>query len=140
MKIDRVSSIGTKPSRRTARDGGSKSGSFSKALSGSPALAPAPSSVGGSGALSPVDALLALQEVAGDPNRRSSARQRGEELLDQLDELRLALLDGQLPRSVIERLAAVIDTQRANIDDPHFIEVLDEIELRAAVELAKLDR
>lgn len=138
MKIDRVSSIGTKPSRRTARDGGSKSSSFSKALSGSPA--PAPSSVGGSGALSPVDALLALQEVAADPNRRSVARQRGEDLLDQLDELRLALLDGQLPRSVIERLGAVIGTQRANIDDPHLVEVLDEIELRAAVELAKLDR
>lgn len=138
MKIDRVSSIGTKPSRRTARDGGSKSSSFSNALSGSPA--PAPSSVGGSGGLGPVDALLALQEVVGDPNRRSAARQRGEDLLDQLDELRLALLDGQLPRSVIERLGAVIDTQRANIDDPHLVEVLDEIELRAAVELAKLDR
>jgi len=138
MKIDRVSSIGTKPSRRTARGGGSKSSSFSKALSGSPP--PAPSSVSGSGALGQVDALLALQEVAGEPNRRSAARQRGEDLLDHLDELRLALLDGRLPRSVIERLAAVVGTQRAKIDDPQMAEVLDEIELRAAVELAKLDR
>lgn len=136
MKIDRVSSIGTKPSRRTARGGGSKSSGFSKALGGSPA--PAPSSVGGSSALAPVDALLALQEVAGDPNRRSVARQRGEDLLDYLDALRLALLDGRLPRSVIERLAAVVGAQRARIDDPQLDGILGEIELRAAVELAKL--
>jgi class II flagellar assembly regulator FliX len=138
MKIDRVSSIGTKPSRRTSRGGSSKSSSFSKALGGSPA--PAPSSVSGNGALGPVDALLALQEVAGEPNREAAARQRGEDLLDRLDELRLALLDGRLPRAVIERLAAVVGAQRAKIDDPQMIEVLDEIELRAAVELAKLDR
>ena len=138
MKIDRVSSIGTKPSRRTERGGGSKSSSFSKALGSSPA--PAPSSVSGSGALGPVDAILALQEVAGEPNRQSEAAQRGEDLLDHLDELRLALLDGRLPRAVIERLAAVVSTQRGKIDDPQLVEVLDEIELRAAVELAKLDR
>ena len=138
MKIDRVSSIGTKPSCRKKRGDGSKSSSFSKALGSNPA--PAPSSVSGSGALGPVDALLALQEVSGEPNRRAEARQHGEDLLDHLDELRLALLDGRLPRAVIERLAAVVGAQRIKVDDPHLVQVLDEIELRAAVELAKLDR
>lgn len=138
MKIDRVSSIGTKPSRRTKSGGDSKSSSFSKALGGNPA--PVPSSVSGSGALGPVDALLALQEVSGEPNRRAEARQHGEDLLDQLDELRLALLDGRLPRAVIERLAAIVGAQRVKVDDPHLVQVLDEIELRAAVELAKLDQ
>ena len=138
MKIDRVSSIGSKPSRRTERGGASKSSSFSKTLGGG--AAPTPSSVSGGGAPGPVDALLALQEVAGEPSPRSAARQRGENLLDHLDELRLALLDGRLPRSVIERLASVVGAQRAKIDDPHMAEVLAEIELRAAVELAKLDR
>ncbi len=138
MKIDRVSSIGSKPSRRTERGGDSKSSSFSKALGASPA--PAQSSVSGGGALGPVDALLALQEVAGNPNRRAVARQRGEDLLDRLDELRLALLDGRLPRATIERLVAVVGAQRVKTDDPKLAEVLDEIELRAAVELAKLER
>jgi len=138
MKIDRVSSIGTKPSRRTERGGSSKSSSFSKALSGS--STPAPTSVSGSGTLGPVDALLALQEIAGESNRRSAAQQRGEDLLDRLDELRLALLDGRLPRATIERLASMVNAQRVKSDDPRLVEVLDEIELRAAVELAKLDQ
>ena len=136
MKIDRVSPIGTKPSRRSERSDGSKSSSFSKALGSSPA--PAPSSVSGNGALGPVDALLALQEVPGESNRRGRAQQRGEDLLDRLDELRLAMLDGRLPMATIERLADVANAQRAKTDDPRLVEVLDEIELRAAVELAKL--
>jgi hypothetical protein len=136
MKIDRVSSIGTKPSRRAERGGDSKTSSFSKALGRSPP--PAPASVSGSGALGPVDALLALQEVAGEPNRRAQARQRGEDLLDRLDELRLALLDGRLPPATIARLVDVVAAQRVKIDDPRLVEVLDQIELRAAVELAKL--
>jgi len=138
MKIDRVSSIGTQPSRRTERGGSSKSSSFSKALGSSPA--PAQSSVSGGGALGPVDALLSLQEVAGESNRRAAGRQRGEDLLDRLDELRLALLDGRLPRATIERLAAMVDAERIKTDDPKLAEVLDEIELRAAVELAKLEQ
>jgi len=90
--------------------------------------------------LGPVDALLSLQEVAGESNRRAAGRQRGEDLLDRLDELRLALLDGRLPRATIERLAAMVDAERIKTDDPKLAEVLDEIELRAAVELAKLEQ
>lgn len=138
MKIDRVSPIGTKPSRRSERSGSSKSSSFSKALGSSPA--PVPSSVSGGGALGQVDALLALQEVPGESNKRGRAWQRGEDLLDRLDELRLAMLDGRLPQATIERLAAVASAQRAKTDDPRLVAVLDEIELRAAVELAKLER
>ena len=136
MKIDRVSSIGTTPSRRSERGSGSKSSSFSKALSGG--QGPAPSSVSGGGALGPVDALLALQEVANEPNRRALARRRAEELLDHLEELRLALLDGRLPRAMLERLTVMVARKREQIDDPRLAQVLDEIELRAAVELAKL--
>jgi len=138
MKIDRVSSIGTTPARRSERGGSTKSGSFSKALSGS--QAPATGSVSGSGAPGPVDALLALQEVANEPNRRAQARRRGEELLDRLEELRLALLEGRLPLDMLERLGALVTLHRGKIDDPRLEQVLDEIELRAAVELAKLGR
>lgn len=138
MKIDRVSSIGTTPARRSERSGSTKSGSFSKALSGSQALASG--SVSGSGAPGPVDALLALQEVANEPNRRTQARKRGEELLDRLEELRMALLDGRLSLDMLERLGDLVTLHRGKVDDPRLDQVLDEIELRAAVELAKLGR
>lgn len=138
MKIDRVSTVGTTPSRRTERGGASKSTGFSKALAGG--QPPASGSVSGGSAVAPVDALLALQEIGNEPNRRSLARRRGEDLLDRLDELRLGLLDGSLPVAVIERMADIVAAQRTRIDDPHLASILDDIELRAAVELAKLGR
>jgi hypothetical protein len=87
-----------------------------------------------------VDALLALQEVANEPNRRALARRRGEELLDRLEELRLALLDGRLSLDMLERLGDLVALHRGKVYDPRLDQVLDEIELRAAVELAKLGR
>jgi hypothetical protein len=94
----------------------------------------APSSV------SALDALLALQQ-SGDaldsPRKRSVARAKT--LLDQLDRVRQALLGGGLPASQLAQLVDVVGKQREEVDDPALSEVLDEIELRARVELAKLD-
>ena len=50
------------------------------------------------------------------------------------------LLTGSLPRATLERLGARIEAKRHRVDDPGLIQILDEIELRAAVELAKLGR
>ena len=139
MKIDRHSTIGSPPTRRSGRGGSAKSGSFSKALAGDAETPPA-STVSGSAGLGPVDALLALQEVSDDPGGRSRGRRRGEMLLNELDELRIGILTGSLPLVAIERLAAVAKANRGQVDDSRLARVLDEIEVRAAVELAKLDR
>lgn len=40
----------------------------------------------------------------------------------------------------LEALAQLIRAKREQVDDPRLDEILGEIELRAAVELAKLDR
>ena len=61
-------------------------------------------------------------------------------LLDELDQLRLDLLTGTLPRARLERLAALSAAQRERIDDPRLAQIIEEIELRVAVELAKLDQ
>jgi hypothetical protein len=139
MKIDRVSTIGTPSSRRSERRGAAKSGGFSQVLAADAEVPPA-STVSGGAALGPVDALLALQEVSEDPGGRHRGRRRGEALLDQLDELRLGLLAGSLPLATVERLAAVVEARRGQVDDPQLARVLDDIEIRAAVELAKLGR
>ena len=65
---------------------------------------------------------------------------QGEDLLDELDQIRIGLLTGSLPRATLERLAARVEAKRHRVDDPSLIQILDEIELRAAVELAKLGR
>jgi hypothetical protein len=47
---------------------------------------------------------------------------------------------GTIPMAKLEALAQLVRAKREQIDDPKLIEILDEIELRAAVELAKLSR
>jgi hypothetical protein len=44
-----------------------------------------------------------------------------------------------MPRERLADLARMAQAARAEVDDPHLAAVLDEIDLRAAVELAKLE-
>ncbi len=87
-----------------------------------------------------VDALLALQEVPEDPRRRRRAVKRGQELLDRLDDIRIALLSGHMPKEQLQRLAEAMKGRRDTVTDPKLAQILDEIEIRAAVELAKLEQ
>jgi hypothetical protein len=83
--------------------------------------------------------ILAAQELDDSTVGRRRARQRGDQLLDALDELKVALLEGRLPAGKLQALRTLASEQRARADDPALQVVLDEIELRTAVELAKLD-
>jgi hypothetical protein len=103
------------------------------------AQAAAPSAHAGAlGAVGSLDALLALQEAGGPTERRRRAVRRAGRLLDVLDEIKLALLDdGVPPRGALEQLKGAMREARQGTDDPRLEGVLDEIETRAAVELAK---
>ena len=65
--------------------------------------------------------------------------QRGSSMLDRLDDIRIALLTGSLPRGQLENLRRMAQERGEILNDPQLQSVLDEIELRVAVELAKLD-
>lgn len=54
-----------------------------------------------------------------------------------LDDVKLSLLDGGNPMVALERLRGAVREQREGTEDPRLEGVLDEIETRAAVELAK---
>jgi hypothetical protein len=138
MKISENGSIRSQPLRRVGRSGNGKSTDFAHHLSGgdedqTPASAPVtgPASVGA------VDSLLSLQEVGDAATGRSKGLQRASSLLDHLDEIRYGLLMGGLSKDSLQDLARSVRQQRATVGDPRLAEVLDEIELRAAVELAK---
>jgi hypothetical protein len=87
--------------------------------------------------VSSLDALLALQEAYNPLERRRRAVVRAGRMLDVLDEVKLALLDGDVSGAALERLRGTVDEVRAGTEDPRLEAVLDEIETRAAVELAK---
>jgi hypothetical protein len=89
--------------------------------------------------VSSLDALMALQEVGGPLERRRRAVNRGGRLLDALDDLRVGVLEGTVSPASMEALTRAVREQRQLTDDPGLEGVLDEIETRAAVELAKLE-
>jgi hypothetical protein len=98
---------------------------------------PAPQASGVQGP-APVNALLALQEVPDGMARHARAVRQGHDVLDQLEDLKLCLLTGRLPRERLDSLIRSVRARRESADDPRLKETLDEIELRAEVELAKL--
>jgi len=102
---------------------------------------PAPSQgVSAASSIMGVDALLALQDVGGPLERKRRAVSRAGRILDVLDEVKIALLDGRLSGHQLDRLRRAIRDERALTDDPKLEAVLEEIEVRAAVEMAKLEQ
>ena len=91
------------------------------------------------GPLTALDSILTLQAMDDSMDGRSKGLAQGEHLLDMLDQVRDGLLAGGIPRSTLNRLAVAVGRRHESFADPKLQNVLDEIELRAHVELAKLE-
>jgi hypothetical protein len=135
MRIEQSSSLSSTTARRGVQVASGGSG-FAQALSSDTAT----TATNAPKAVTTVDNLFMLQEIASDlPERRKAAVQRGTSMLDRLDDIRIALLTGSLPRGQLENLRRMAQDRGDILNDPQLQSVLDEIELRVAVELAKLD-
>jgi hypothetical protein len=141
----KVGSTGSTSAPKRARKSGesqrTSSGGFADILgqvdAGAEAgLVDAPTSLTG------VDSILAVQAI--NPDAGSAARQRmaqrGEDILDQLDDVRVQMLSGAIPKAKLTNLAQLVRSKREEGVDPRLSAILDEIELRAEVEIAKLSR
>lgn len=135
MKVNSSSGVGSAGSARApARPA---SGGF--ALQSSALVqetAPASPSAGAAG-VSGIDALLALQSVGTPTERRRRAVGRAGRILDLLDDVKVAVLEGSMTPQALSTLMGAVREQRDRTDDPGLEGVLNEIETRAAVELAK---
>lgn len=87
--------------------------------------------------VAPLAALLAVQEVDQVQNDRRRAVQQGREILDLLDELKLALLSGTQSPDKVGRLKEMVNEVSVPPGDEKLSGILDAILLRAKVELAK---
>jgi hypothetical protein len=95
--------------------------------------------VAGPGPIAALDSILMLQGMDDSTQGRSRGVAHGEQLLDLLDSVRDGLLAGEIPRATLNKLAAAVTRRHEGFADPRLQEVLDQIELRAHVELAKLE-
>ena len=134
MKVDAPRPIDTL--RTTRVRAGAAQGGFAVETGSAPKTA---SPTSGAAALASVDALIALQEVPDATTGRAKAARRGRDMLDVLDDLRDGLLTGAVSRATLQRLLTLVNVEREDFVDPQLGAVLDEIDLRARVELAKLN-
>lgn len=139
MKITGPNGTGGAAGPRASRAGAAGAG-FSLPSAGGSAGATPTSAVGGLAGVIGMDALLALQDVGGPLERKKRAVRRAGHVLDELERMKLALLDGDVSASDLDRLQRAVREARERTDDPQLEAVLDEIELRAAVEIAKLEK
>lgn len=121
--------------RRAAKSGTHDGSSFSSHLDELDDAAPASAS----SALGSVSGIFGLQEVDDALARAAKGKLRAEDILDKLDGLRLDILSGTMSRDKLLRLANSVNARRHEVSDPRLNELLDEIDLRAQVELAKYD-
>lgn len=98
---------------------------------------------GGAGvthSIASVDVLLAAQGVE-DPAQKAARkrmRHRADNILDTLEGIRTALLSGTLTVGHVIDIADVVAAHREKVMDPQMTAILDEIDLRAQIELAKM--
>ncbi|GJD56364.1 flagellar assembly protein FliX [Methylobacterium dankookense] len=139
MRVDnRVTPQGVATVAGTRRAEGGQSfslgGSGSAAQAGGAGAAPAAATLAG------LDAVLLLQNEADTPQeRRRRFARRGHDLLDGLDRLKAALLTGRVAVQDLSAIAGRLAERAGSSGDPRLDGLLAEIELRAAVELAKLE-
>ena len=114
------------------------SGSSSFTVSDAPE--PHAQMVAGPGPIAALDSILALQDMGDAGDGRSKGLAHGEQLLDILDSVRDGLLAGGIPRATLNKLAVAVTRRHDVFADPKLQDVLDQIELRAHVELAKLEQ
>jgi hypothetical protein len=133
MRVNGPNSTAVASAPSTTRRAGSSGGFTLSESNESQTASPAISlrTVGG------IDALIALQGIGDPVERRRRAVKHGRRALDALDALKLALLSGTLESGALLRLKAVAADLQDGSGDEKLDQVLAEIELRVAVELAK---
>lgn len=87
-----------------------------------------------------VSSLWTLQTLDDEFGERESFFESSEKIIDELKDLRLCLLNGELTKQNIQNLSTVLDNSQISFKDREMQKLLDDVRLRAAIELAKLEK
>lgn len=135
MKVNGPSGAAPTGGQRPVRS----AGGFSMPQASGAAPASASQAAAPASAVADLSALMALQGVETATERRRRAIRRGGTLLDRLDELKIAMLSGEAGEGALERLGRTLREERPKDEDAGLTGLLEQIDLRAAVELAKAE-
>jgi len=86
-----------------------------------------------------MDTLLSLQQMPEEEFNRKKALQDSFDLLDTLDNLRNSLLGGEISKNTLAKLQNIVALKKQIGNDSRLKDIIADIELRAAVEIAKLE-
>lgn len=138
MKITDNSPVGKAGSIKKKQKAATADGAFGEMLDssgmseGAAVSAPiAPAGIGG---------LLAVPPVMANESPNEQQRQRGHALLDELEQLRLDLLEGRVSPERAKVITERLKHDRQATADPELHDIIDAVELRCEVELAKLEK
>lgn len=137
MKIEGPNKTQSAGSAKKSGSVSSGDATFGNMLAGEAEEAPAPAA---SQQIARIDSLLSIQG-AESPTERAARRRmkkRGDDILDELEKIRIALLTGNLTVGHIIDIADVVASHREKVMDPEMTAILDEIDLRAQIEMAKM--
>lgn len=130
------------PSKTSGASGSKKTGKVDSDGSFEDFIAAAPkgvSSAAPTNSIARVDALLSVQGAESATERAAKRRMvdRSEDILKELDTLKMSLLTGIMTLGQVIDIADVVASHREKIADPRLTSILDEIDLRAQIEIAK---
>ena len=138
MKVDRSKGAGATSGTKKASSSPDAGGAdFSQYVQGGVSET---SGASATQSIAQLDSLLAVQETE-DPTKKAAkkrAQMRSDSILDKLDQIRIKMLGGDLTVGHMIDVADVVASHRDKIDDPKLTAIMDEVDLRAQVELAKM--
>jgi hypothetical protein len=141
MKIEGPNKTNSTGKAGAAKTAGPKGAAFSSFLSASEEA----ESAGGLSRVVGVGGMLGMLSVAASEEatareQRQQAIDYAEDLLADLDALRVGLILGEYNEMQLNGLINRVQNRRQIVADPQLKAVLEDIDLRAQVELAKLQR
>lgn len=133
------------PSKTSGAGSAKKAGKVGSDGSFEDFIASAPKGTGSAApthSIARVDALLSVQGAESPTERaaRKRMQERGADILKELDKLRHSLLTNNLTIGQVVDIADVVASHRERVVDPRLTAILDEIDLRAQIEMAKIQK
>lgn len=131
MKVDSISKVKLNSVKSPKKKSVSKGGFGSMIEEESVSTAQGVSSI------NIIDSLLDLQEIQTSGITQKEV-ERGYDILDHLKKLQLSIVCGEVSEQSLELLTEMVKSSRDKLTDPALNYILNEIELRAEIELVKI--